>query len=212
MYAVGVLFGLGFDTATEICLLGLAALQGCHGVSPWYILLLPCVFTAGMCLLDTADGVLMLGVYGSSDSITPAQKVGYHVAVTAVSCLFAFFISVLEVLGIVQSEYSLAGPFWDAIGSGNSGTAFGVIGCAMLGVFLAGWGASWAIHRRRAARRCAAADALGLDDDSSNVPAGAGDLRLAPAESHHSGGRSTADSAEASTKTSGVMGHAVDEV
>ena len=147
MYFVGLLFGLGFDTATEILLLAIAALQGASGVSPWLILFLACAFTCGMCLVDTVDGILMLGVYGWSN-ISPAQKVAYHVACNAMSCVFAFTIATLQILGVCQAKYDLQGPFWDFIVQATSNAIFGYIGCGMLFLFLVGWATSLLVHHR----------------------------------------------------------------
>lgn len=96
MYFVGLLFGLGFDTATEITIIAIASMQGEKGVPPGDILFLPFLFTAGMALLDFVDGLLMLGVYGWA-LISPLQKLYYNLVITAVSSLFALFIAFVQV-------------------------------------------------------------------------------------------------------------------
>ena len=108
MYFVGFLFGLGFDTATEIALLAIAALQSAGGASAWLVLCLPFLFTCGMTLVDTLDGMLMLGVYGWAD-VSPMRKLYYNLVITAVSCLFAIFVANIEALGVVQSVPAAGG-------------------------------------------------------------------------------------------------------
>jgi high-affinity nickel-transport protein len=100
-----------------------------------------------MCLVDTVDGILMLGVYGWS-IITPAQKVAYQVACNAMSCVFAFTIATLQILGVCQAKYDLQGPFWDFIVQATSNAIFGYIGCGMLFLFLVGWATSLLVHHR----------------------------------------------------------------
>ena len=155
MFPIGLLFGLGFDTATEICLLGIAALQGAQGVSPWLILLLSMAFTCGMSLVDTADGVLMLGVYGRA-RVSPEDRVAYQLCVTTVSFLFAYVIAAVEVLSLCQARYHLGGPFWAAVAAASDSTNFGFLGIALLGSFLIGWALSLAV--RNNLRAAAAAE------------------------------------------------------
>lgn len=138
MYFVGFLFGLGFDTASEVALLGIAAIQAANGANVWLILFLPILFTCGMTLIDTIDGILMLGAYGWA-SITPSKKLYYNLAITLVSCFFAIFIALLSLFGIIQSVCDLSGGFWDFISSATDSTNFGAIGIALLASFLAGW-------------------------------------------------------------------------
>ena len=145
MFPIGLLFGLGFDTATEICLLGIAALQGAQGVSPWLILLLAIAFTCGMCLVDTADGVLMLGVYGRA-RVSPEDRVAYQLCVTTVSFLFAYVIAAVEVLSLCQARYNLGGPFWAAVAAASDSSNFGFMGIALMGSFLIGWALSLAMR------------------------------------------------------------------
>ena len=91
MYPIGVLFGLGFDTATEVGLLGISASQAAQGLSIWSILVFPALFTAGMTLLDTADSVLMLGAYGWA-FVKPQRKLFYNLTITATSILVAVLV------------------------------------------------------------------------------------------------------------------------
>ncbi|HEY4433670.1 MAG TPA: HoxN/HupN/NixA family nickel/cobalt transporter [Candidatus Cybelea sp.] len=124
MYLIGVLFGLGFDTATEVGLLGIAAIEAGKGLPVWAILLFPALFTVGMSLIDTTDGILMLGAYGWA-FLNPARKLYYNVAVTAASVLVAVLIGSIEIANI-------------AGGSLQSGW----IGGAVAGTFAVGWVAS----------------------------------------------------------------------
>ena len=107
MYPLGVLFGLGFDTASEVALLGLAATSGANHVPIAYILILPALFAAGMSLIDTTDGVLMLGAYGWA-YIKPIRKLYYNLNITLVSVLIAFVVGGIEVL--VQTLTAVAPP------------------------------------------------------------------------------------------------------
>ena len=138
MYFVGFLFGLGFDTATEVALLAIAALQALQGADVWLIQFLPLLFTCGMVLLDTADGIMMLGAYGWA-SITPSKKLYYNLSITTISSIFAIFIAFLQLFGILQSEFNLNGIFWDFISTATSEGSFGAIGIALLLSFLIGW-------------------------------------------------------------------------
>ena len=88
MYPIGFLFGLGFDTATEIGLLGISATQAAQGMSLWTILVFPALFTAGMALVDTTDSVLMVGAYGWA-FVNPIRKLWYNLTITAASVVVA---------------------------------------------------------------------------------------------------------------------------
>ncbi len=146
MYPLGVLFGLGFDTATEVGLLGIAAAEGSHGLPIWSILVFPALFTAGMSLVDTADSILMLGAYGWAFT-KPIRKLYYNMTVTFVSVLVAVLVGGIEALGLVGGQLDLHGMFWDAVGSLNDN--FGVVGFAIMGVFVLCWVASFVIYRAR---------------------------------------------------------------
>ena len=142
MYPLGVLFGLGFDTASEVALLGLAATSGASHVPIWYIILLPAVFAAGMSLVDATDGVLMLGAYGWA-YVKPIRKLYYNLNITLVSVLIAFVVGGIEVLSIIARRFGLSGGIWSAVGNLD----FGLIGLAIIGIFIASWGVSTAIYR-----------------------------------------------------------------
>jgi len=136
MYPLGVLFGLGFDTATEIGLLGISAAEASHGLSIWSILVFPALFTAGMSLVDTADSVLMLGAYGWA-FIKPVRKLYYNMAITLVSVIVALFVGSIEALGLLDQHFELHGMFWNAIDALNDN--FGLIGYCIIAVFVIGW-------------------------------------------------------------------------
>lgn len=144
MYPLGLLFGLGFDTATEIGLLGISAAEASRGLPIWSILVFPALFTAGMSLVDTLDSTLMLGAYDWA-FVKPIRKLYYNMTVTLVSVLVALLIGGLETLGLLADKLSLEGPFWDLIGEVNDN--FGVMGFAIVGIFVASWLVSIAIYR-----------------------------------------------------------------
>ena len=144
MYPLGLLFGLGFDTATEIGLLGISAAEASKGLPIWSIMVFPALFTAGMSLADTTDSVLMVGAYGWA-FVKPVRKLYYNMTVTLVSVLIAVVIGGIEVLGLVADQLSLEGPFWNAVGALNSN--FGSLGYVIAGIFVASWLFSMAIYR-----------------------------------------------------------------
>lgn len=136
MFPLGILFGLGFETATEVGLLGTSASQASAGFSMWTILLLPCLFAAGMLSIDTTDGILMLGAYGWA-FVKPLRKLYYNVTITLISTVVALLIGGMEALGIVSQTLSLSGPFWRFVDAINSN--FGLLGYAIVGIFVGGW-------------------------------------------------------------------------
>jgi high-affinity nickel-transport protein len=142
MYPLGLLFGLGFDTASEVALLGLAAASGANHVPIAFILVLPALFAAGMSLVDATDGVLMLGAYGWA-YIKPIRKLYYNLNITLVSVLIAFAIGGVEVLSIIAERFSLKGGIWDLV----SGLDFEIIGFAIIGIFVVSWTTSTLIYR-----------------------------------------------------------------
>ncbi len=144
MYPLGMLFGLGFDTATEIGLLGISATQASQGLSIWSIMVFPALFTAGMSLLDTADSILMLGAYGWA-FVKPIRKLYYNLTITAVSVLVAVLVGGIEALGLIGGRLSLTGQFWDAIGALNDN--FGLLGYVIVGIFVASWLVSAVVYR-----------------------------------------------------------------
>jgi high-affinity nickel-transport protein len=142
MYPLGVLFGLGFDTASEVALLGLAATSGATHLPIILILVLPALFAAGMSLVDATDGILMLAAYGWA-YVKPIRKLYYNLNITLISVLIAFLIGGLELLSIVGDRLNLHGGLWDAIGDLD----FGIIGFGIIGIFFVSWAASTLIYR-----------------------------------------------------------------
>jgi nickel/cobalt transporter (NiCoT) family protein len=142
MYPLGVLFGLGFDTASEVALLGLAATTGASHLPLASILLLPIVFAAGMSLVDATDGILMLAAYGWA-YVKPIRKLYYNLNITLVSVIVAFAIGGVEALDVVGAQFHLTGGIWDLVG----GLDFGLIGIAIIVVFVASWIVSSAVYR-----------------------------------------------------------------
>lgn len=136
MYPLGFLFGLGFDTASEIGLLGIAAAQGSAGLPVWSILVFPALFTAGMSLIDTADGIIMVQAYGWAFR-QPVRKLYYNLTMTLISIVVAVLIGGIEALGLIASKLDLQGPFWDVIGKISDD--FGLLGYLIVGVFIAAW-------------------------------------------------------------------------
>ena len=146
LFPIGFLFGFGFDTATEVALFGISAAQAGSGISFGTILVFPALFTAGMSLVDTTDGVLMLGAYGWA-FIKPVRKLYYNMTITAVSVLVAVVIGGIETLGLIGDTWKLEGPFWAAIGSLNDN--FGMLGYIIIGIFAVSWFASMIIYRAK---------------------------------------------------------------
>jgi high-affinity nickel-transport protein len=144
MYPLGFLFGLGFDTATEIGVLGISAAQASKGLPIWSIMVFPALFTAGMSLVDTTDGVLMLGAYGWAFT-KPIRKLYYNLTITFVSVLVAVLIGGIEALGLLADRLNLDGPFWLYIGALND--HFGSLGYLIIAIFAASWLVSIAVYR-----------------------------------------------------------------
>ena len=144
MYPLGFLFGLGFDTASEIGLLGISAAQGTNGMVLWSIMVFQALFAAGMALIDTADGILMLGAYGWA-FLKPLRKLYYNMSITFVSVAVALLIGGVETLGLIGSKFELRGPFWSGIGALNGNV--GTLGYLIIGIFVGSWILSAAIYR-----------------------------------------------------------------
>lgn len=144
MFPIGFLFGLGFDTATEVALLGISATQATQGMSIWSIMVFPALFAAGMSLIDTTDGVLMLGAYNWA-FIKPIRKLYYNLIITAVSVVVAVLIGSIEGLGLIGGRFGLGGWFWDGIGHLNAN--FNGLGFAIIGVFVLAWVGSVLVYR-----------------------------------------------------------------
>ncbi|HEV8021812.1 MAG TPA: HoxN/HupN/NixA family nickel/cobalt transporter, partial [Candidatus Lustribacter sp.] len=146
MYPLGVLFGLGFDTATEVGILGIAALEAGKGLPVYSIMVFPLLFAAGMCLLDTTDGVLMLGCYGWA-FVKPVRKLYYNLNITLVSVLVAVLVGTIELLSIIGPQLGYKGALWDAVARVSDN--FALLGVAIVGLFVLSWFVSTAIYKLR---------------------------------------------------------------
>jgi high-affinity nickel-transport protein len=144
MFPLGFLFGLGFDTATEVGLLGISTTQAAQGMSIWSIMVFPALFAAGMSLIDTTDGVLMLGAYHWA-FIKPIRKLYYNLIITAVSVVVAAFIGGIEGLGLIGNQLGLSGGCWDGIGNLNDN--LNGLGFAIIAVFIIAWVGSVIVYR-----------------------------------------------------------------
>ncbi len=146
MYPLGFLFGLGFDTATEVGLLAIAATQASH-LPVGSIMVFPFLFTAGMALIDTADAVLMVAAYGWA-FVKPRRKLAYNLVMTLISILVAVIVGALEALNLLGSTLAMSGGFWRWVGDLNS--HFGMVGAMIIFVFVVCWGISLLVHQLRA--------------------------------------------------------------
>ncbi|KAI0167548.1 high-affinity nickel-transport protein-domain-containing protein [Pestalotiopsis sp. NC0098] len=135
MYPLGVLFGLGFDTSSEIAILGIASIQGAAGTSLWIILIFPILFTAGMCLLDTTDGALMMALYTSKAFARDTVAILYYsIVLTGITVVVSAFIGIVQILSLVQNVAEPEGSFWDGVSA--IGDNFEIIGGSICGLFL----------------------------------------------------------------------------
>jgi len=142
MYPIGLLFGLGFDTASEVALLATAGGAGAAGL-PWYaILCLPILFAAGMSLMDSIDGSFMSVAYGWALS-KPVRKVFYNLAITALSVAVALVIGTIEIGGLISSELNLSGSFWNWLANVD----INFLGFVIVALFAATWMVSLLIWR-----------------------------------------------------------------
>ncbi|HVS84546.1 MAG TPA: HoxN/HupN/NixA family nickel/cobalt transporter [Gaiellaceae bacterium] len=144
MYPLGVLFGLGFDTATEVGLLALAAGVATHHVPFLAVISLPLLFAAGMSLMDTADGAFMSQAYGWAFS-NPVRKVYYNITVTSLSVAVALLIGTIELLQVAATKFRLESGFWGFLADLD----FGRIGYVLVGLFVLTWAASVVLWRSR---------------------------------------------------------------
>ena len=142
MYPLGMLFGLGFDTATEVALLVLAAGAGAAGLPFYAMLCLPILFAAGMSLLDTIDGSFMNFAYGWAFS-KPVRKVYYNITITGLSVAIALFIGTMELVGLITDKLGLHGSVADWFQNFNINTA----GFIIVGMFVVTWALALAVWR-----------------------------------------------------------------
>ena len=150
MAPLGLLFGLGFETATEVSVMGLSASQASSGAPLAVALVFPTLFAAGMSLVDATDGVLMVGAYQWA-FVEPPRKLRYNLAITAVSSLVALSIGAVEAAGLIAERFGLQGAAWSL--PDRIAQRFNLMGMVIIGLFAAGWLASLALARRRAAER-----------------------------------------------------------
>jgi nickel/cobalt transporter (NiCoT) family protein len=144
MYPVGFLFGLGFDTSTEVALLGIAATQAAQQLPLWSIMVFPLLFTAGMSLIDTTDGVVMLGAYGWA-VVKPMRKLFYNMTITGVSFLIAVVIGSLEALSMIAATWHHEGGVWSLVNDLSENSA--MLGYAIIAVLVVSWIASMVFYR-----------------------------------------------------------------
>src|SRR5205814_1693547 len=144
MYPLGVLFGLGFDTATEVGLLAIAAGVATHQVPFLAVLSLPILFAAGMSLMDTADGAFMSHAYGWAFS-NPIRKVYYNITVTSLSVAVALVIGTVELLQVAATKLGLESGFWGWLGALD----FGQLGYGIVGLFVLTWAVSATVWKTR---------------------------------------------------------------
>ncbi|EKD17581.1 uncharacterized protein L3040_006701 [Drepanopeziza brunnea f. sp. 'multigermtubi'] len=153
MYPLGVLFGLGFDTSSEIAVLGIASLHGAQGTSIWLILIFPVLFTAGMCLVDTTDGALMMTLYTSTSLARDTVAILYYsIVLSAITVLVAITIGTIQLLSLIANFSS--GSFWDGVEA--VGDYYDIIGGAICGAFAVFGAASVLLYkpwRRRVGRQ-----------------------------------------------------------
>ncbi len=143
IYPVGVLFGLGFDTASEVALIAISVGIGVSTSIPlYYILILPLLFTCGMVTVDTADGVAMRVAYGWA-FLNPIRKIYYNLTVTVISVLVAWAVGTVELLQVLSTELNLNGLFWSWLNAIN----FELIGFGIIGIFILSWLASFGYWR-----------------------------------------------------------------
>ncbi|MEG3129311.1 HoxN/HupN/NixA family nickel/cobalt transporter [Pantoea cypripedii] len=144
LFPIGFLFGIGFDTATEIALFGLSSAQAVGGISFASIMVMPALFTAGMLLVDTLDGILMVRVYRWA-FVRPIRKLYYNLTITMMSVVVAFFIGGIEVLSLLSDKMAFTGLFWRDVQALTD--HFNTLGYAIIALFLISWGVSALIYR-----------------------------------------------------------------
>lgn len=171
MFPLGFLFGIGFETASEVALLGISAAQATNGGSLWSVMVFPVLFTAGMALVDTTDGVLMLGAYDWAFR-APIRKLYYNLTITSVSVLVAVLIGSIEVVGMIGDRFGFEGDLWRFGSALNEN--FNALGLAIIGVFIVAWAVSVIVYRLNrldevpAQRELGTAGLLAETDPASN--------------------------------------------
>ena len=168
IYPIGVLFGLGFDTATEVALIAISVGAGASGLVPiWTVLVLPLLFTCGMVLSDTSDGFAMRFAYGWAFS-HPIRKIFYNLTLTVISVLVAFVVGGLELLQVIALDLGLPGPLWSSIAA----ISFETIGIGIVILFVGAWAIALLIYRWKGYER--------LTFQPPNPPVSSGDAASIP--------------------------------
>ncbi|HVC12166.1 MAG TPA: HoxN/HupN/NixA family nickel/cobalt transporter [Burkholderiales bacterium] len=144
MIFIGFLFGLGFDTATEVSLLGIAGAEAAKGLSIWVILAFPALFAAGMALVDTTDSVLMVRAYGWAFR-NPMRKLYYNLTITVVSAAVALVVAGIEALALMSEQLSLRGEIWDRVNVLSD--HWELIGVLVVSLFVGSWLVSMLVYR-----------------------------------------------------------------
>lgn len=144
MYPIGFLFGLGFDTSSEVALLAISAATAAQQLPLIAVLVLPIIFASGMSLMDTADGAFMAKAYLWAFS-NPIRKVFYNLTMTSLSVFVALFVGLIELLQILSGQLDLTGGFWTVVDRVN----FNVMGFIIVTAFVLTWLSAWAIWKTR---------------------------------------------------------------
>jgi high-affinity nickel-transport protein len=144
MYPIGFLFGLGFDTATEVALLAISAGAAAKGLPFVAVIALPILFAGGMSLMDTTDGAFMSKAYSWAFS-NPVRRVFYNMTITGLSVFVAIFVGMVEVFQLIATTANLNGGIWDFVGNLN----FNVMGFVMVGAFIVAWAGAIIIYKTR---------------------------------------------------------------
>ena len=148
LYPIGLLFGLGFDTATETALLAISASTASlyTAVPPYELLVFPLLFTAGMTLVDSSDGFFMNSAYRWAFSGDAVRKVWYNLSMTVISVIVAFLVGSLELLGLLQAQLRLSGWPWYLVGEVNTESYWSLVGVTLVGVFAVSWIISYLVY------------------------------------------------------------------
>jgi len=144
MVIIGFLFGLGFDTATEVSLLGIAGAEAAKGLSVWVILVFPALFAAGMALMDTTDSILMVRAYSWAFR-NPIRKLYYNLTITTVSAIVALTVAGIEVMAMLTERLQLKGELWSQVQSLSD--HWELIGVFVVSLFIASWLFSMLVYR-----------------------------------------------------------------
>ncbi|KAL7935116.1 high-affinity nickel-transport domain-containing protein [Trichoderma chlorosporum] len=168
MYPLGVVFGLGFDTSSEIAVLGIASIQAVQGTSIWLILIFPILFTSGMCLVDSTDGALMMALYTSKAFSRDIVAILYYsIVLTGVTVAVSASIGIIQVLTLAQNVANPTGRFWDGLSA--VGDHFDIIGGSICGLFVIVGIGSVIVYgpwRRHVERRNPGVIVVGVDEDA----------------------------------------------